>query len=96
MAPAVETEEKACLISKEVAHVLAVLAMRNNPMREDSLKVRECLERWVRWTGGEGRDGEEGELCAVLMRYRFWLGAQGFDCRGEAWDKLDVRNGRLS
>lgn len=35
-----ETEVESCLISKEVAHVLAVLAMRNNPMKEDSLKVR--------------------------------------------------------
>lgn len=35
-----EKEEETCLISKEVAHVLAVLAMRNNPMKEDSLKVR--------------------------------------------------------
>ena len=77
MAPVAEAEEEACLISKEVAHVLAVLAMRNNPMKEDSLKVRECLERWVRCVGGERRRGAD----EYVLRYRRWLGAQGIECR---------------
>jgi len=64
MAPAVETEEEACLISKEVAHLLAVLAMRNNPMREDSLKVREWEEGWVRVDGGRGGTGR-GASCVL-------------------------------
>jgi len=69
MAPAVETEEEACLISKEVAHVLAVLAMRNNPIREDSLKVREWEEGWVRVDGGggEGRGGGRAVCCVAAV-----------------------------
>ena len=69
MAPVAETEEEeACLISKEVAHVLAVLAMRNNPMREDSLKVREWEEGWVRWTGvGERRGGGRAVCCVAAV-----------------------------
>ena len=54
MAPVAEAEEEACLISKEVAHVLAVLAMRNNPMKEDSLKVREAM---LGEMGAVGRGG---------------------------------------
>lgn len=64
MAPvAGEAEEEVCLISKEVAHVLAVLAMRNNPMKEDSLKVRECLAGEM----GAVVGGEGGRMCAAAV-----------------------------
>jgi hypothetical protein len=69
MAPVAEAEEEACLISKEVAHVLAVLAMRNNPMKEDSLKVRESLETYLGEMGAVRGWGEEeggGRVCAAV------------------------------